>query len=114
MNTEPGNKLIADFMGKPTHIMPQLLKYHTSWDWLMPVVEKIFMQRLIVEDFVITPGKAYIIVKGAGKFNSPFNPCYTTIQEVWYVVVKFIEWYNKAEKVQGSDTTMLNQGTEAK
>ena len=53
------NKLIAEFMGwdilSPTTIPPNLhlsnlevdsgeianLKYHSSWDWLMPVVEKI-------------------------------------------------------------------------
>jgi len=49
------NKLIAEFMGRGgtfnhdktmicTGIYPDtmtLMKYHTSWDWLMPVVEKI-------------------------------------------------------------------------
>jgi uncharacterized protein YyaL (SSP411 family) len=54
------NKLIAEFMGlkdgakyfSPTlevaesvglgmHIYPDEMRYHISWDWLMPVVEKI-------------------------------------------------------------------------
>ena len=50
------NKLIAKFMGIPSykkgrylmfeyadnnHRTEQDLAYHTSWDWLMPVVEKI-------------------------------------------------------------------------
>tara|TARA_R110000851_G_scaffold36378_5_gene94964 strand:- start:3059 stop:3364 length:306 start_codon:yes stop_codon:yes gene_type:complete len=54
------NKLIAEFMGlgdgdkyfSPTledaesvglgmHVYPDEMRYHTSWDWLMPVVEKI-------------------------------------------------------------------------
>ena len=59
MKNIENNKLIADFMGwniqSPTTIPTDLhlsnleldngdimeLKYHTSWDWLMPVVEKI-------------------------------------------------------------------------
>ena len=43
------NKLIAEFMGggKEYHIdmnTKTLKSYHTSWDWLMPVLEKIEME----------------------------------------------------------------------
>ena len=62
MGTIEGNKLIAEFMGlatyqsehklgrknKPTfvikdnkHLTIRQVKYHSSWDWLMPVVAKI-------------------------------------------------------------------------
>ena len=49
------NKLIAEFMGKPYKqeflekgvggvfeevVLYEDLQYHTSWDWLMPVIEK--------------------------------------------------------------------------
>ncbi len=56
---EKNNKLIAEFMGNPTIFNPihdatlyqvkeqsnmtyhiDELEYHTSWDWLMPVVEQ--------------------------------------------------------------------------
>ena len=39
------NELIAEFMGVGKHYEAQssnqFNQYHTSWDWLMPVVEKI-------------------------------------------------------------------------
>jgi len=51
------NKIIAEFMGWKPHTLNELIRdnpfgeseiipiksinYHTSWDWLMPVVEKI-------------------------------------------------------------------------
>lgn len=59
MTTEENNKLIAEFMGltepfelpqfgtiRPngdfkTEFLAHQLRYHNSWDWLMPVVEKI-------------------------------------------------------------------------
>ncbi len=59
MNTQENNKMIAEFMGaEKTHIQSvgdiycpvpskngseyaDKLQYHSSWDWLMPVVEKI-------------------------------------------------------------------------
>jgi hypothetical protein len=60
MNTQENNKLIAEFMGyenvgtlnNPMYdyydnyfqdgsYVPHELCYHKSWDWLMPVVEKI-------------------------------------------------------------------------
>jgi hypothetical protein len=36
------NKLIAEFMGLRKWCERSDLKYHTSWDWLMPVVQKCF------------------------------------------------------------------------
>lgn len=58
---------------------PFQLKYHSSWDWLMPVVEKI------------------------GKMNEPFIhklpvsklSIFTPIEEVFHKVVDFIKWYNQ-------------------
>ena len=43
------NKLIAEFMGYPNiandkdkkDYLEDCVKYHESWDWLMPVVQKI-------------------------------------------------------------------------
>lgn len=51
METREGNKLIAEFMDFKHRTMSTILsgeveikdelQYHSSWDWLMPVVEKI-------------------------------------------------------------------------
>ena len=53
LNSREDNKLIAEFMGMKysdeksfnngewTHSIKSLSKFETSWDWLMPVVEKI-------------------------------------------------------------------------
>ena len=54
MTTEESNKLVAEFMGciynndfyydNDPNMYPEGIegsKYHSSWDWLMPVVEKI-------------------------------------------------------------------------
>ena len=57
MNTQENNKMIAEFMKLPTEIFQPRgiinygiddswyeeheLSYHLSWDWLMPVVDKI-------------------------------------------------------------------------
>ncbi len=53
MNTQENNKLIAEFMGLELTTdgisdlyytkdkrLKQIENYHTSWDWLMPVVSK--------------------------------------------------------------------------
>tara|TARA_R110000824_G_scaffold1687_2_gene8379 strand:+ start:893 stop:1138 length:246 start_codon:yes stop_codon:yes gene_type:complete len=46
MNTQENNKLIAEFMGYEVHPVYEDerhdLHYHTSWDWLMPVIHKCF------------------------------------------------------------------------
>lgn len=87
------NKLIAEFMGatwfghsmenpKPWWIInskeyySEDLKYHTSWDWLMPVVEKI------------------------GRKDCDHEPLagvtlYSPIGMVYHAVVEFIKWYHE-------------------
>ena len=106
---EEGNKLIAEFMGAKNDIsdiyyLPEFghyfnsygqtewsdcfrlneLKYCSSWDWLMPVVEK------------IEKTYAYVNIKGCAVNISTIveTSAPTKIEAVWHACVEFIEWYN--------------------
>ena len=103
------NKIIAEFMGVKTIAMDELysilrqnrengfihtpqaytideLKYHSSWDWLMPVVQKI----------------------GDDYYNTPFDETYSkltegyeniwTIEDTYNAVVEFIKENNDGER----------------
>jgi len=97
-NTEK-NKLIAEFMGKnqepydfPEHgyitfggavktdFFKEQLKFHKSWDWLMPVLKKVreIINACLSEEYV----------------NLKLSPYDYTIEQVYESVVKFIQWYN--------------------
>ena len=60
------------------------LKYHSSWDWLMPVVEK------------IEKTYAYVDIKGCAVNISTIveTSAPTKIEAVYMACVEFIEWYN--------------------
>jgi hypothetical protein len=112
------NKLIAEFMGiekisysdTPTverfrygnsMLFETDLKYHTSWDWLMPVVEKI-------QSIDITPAPNYrgyrieIVPSGYVSIKGfPMPPILANvsiegslINAVYQAVIQFVEWYN--------------------
>ena len=115
------NKLIAEFMGwevglhggrevehcvqgqLETHkkvvgnwLSFQNMKYHKSWDWLMPVVRKLENEfhynkkspvyLLDFEDYY-----EYQMLKG-------LNIMEATIEQVYDAVVNLIQWYNKQQK----------------
>lgn len=96
---ESNNKLIAEFMGM-TYYIPnddslmvekapigvfitptKSLKYHTSWDWLMPVIEK------IQDKYVENPELDY-------QYIDEIRLALPNIQEVYYLVVEFIKDQN--------------------
>lgn len=119
-----GNKLIAEFMDyvdeyhnccKYSKSWFDELKYHLSWDCLMPVVEKIENLDIRGNGYDFPKVKfmgdhceifAYATFRGkcfywkpymglGGSFHNHDNQFETKIQAVWSAVVKFIEWYNK-------------------
>jgi|SRR6478752_5426165 len=123
MTTEEGNKIIAEFMGAyydnmlgkfrielnpfPNFMWTASLdeiKYHSSWDWLMPVVEKInaldslrnevaWADTYYINDYnrVVEYGKYRKWSKRVWR-KSHTEP---KINAVWLAVIEFINWYNK-------------------
>lgn len=113
-----GNELIADFMGLESfedsrygklwtnpasdgiHAKTAFdLKYQKSWDWLMPVVEKIAKMKFRVKinsNHVDTS----VIIQGVEDSESVLNIMYYSrpIEAVYTAAVQFIKWYNEQSK----------------
>ncbi len=102
-----GNKLIAEFMGgefneRQSFVYFKLpvnkaysvlddLKYHSSWDWLMPVVEKIEKGNFGVKQC----RKVVEIYIDDTKENIIHSKHRNRIESLWYAIIEFINWYNK-------------------
>jgi hypothetical protein len=124
MNATEDNKIIAEFMGLsikegvtyytdsddmfPIGIEVQrpYLPYNTSWDWLMPVVEKIRsvtsydIDRFSTE-VIIYGDKTSIKSKGYGEkehsksfFNKSIRGKYNSIEHTYKAVLEYVKWYN--------------------
>ncbi len=114
VSTIEGNKLIAEFMGgEPFNFINEFdeivcgfevygsayplksLEYHLSWDWLMPVVEKI--ESLLLSDIEIEGKACKCQPLNNVKILSVAN---SKIEAVWCVVVDFIKWNNEQKSNQ--------------
>ena len=121
-----GNKIIVKFMGfserKPDEEFETVwfkkggfnqyginqLKYHLSWDWLMPVIEKIesvwvghTQPRVMIEGTycqIADSGGYFAKNSKLNKDNQLGGECYpnkyTKIENTYRMVIKFIEWHN--------------------
>lgn len=111
-----GNKLIAEFLGFKVRstsdtssygngyttylyskdgITLYSVFYDCSWDWLMPVVEKIEDLDFIVS---ILNNSCCVLIKGKTTAESVtkgyIHSEKSKIEATWKAVVKFIEWYD--------------------
>ena len=93
MNTQENNKMIAEFMGKEIYQHYHESNYHCSWDWLMPVVEKIE-----------SLGYVFTIQGGKAEYGEMISETRCFIAEnkrssTYNAVVEFINQYNKDESI---------------
>jgi hypothetical protein len=90
-----GNKLIADFMGWIHHKDENInemeianLQYHSSWDWIMPVVKKIagimLSESEVLKKSPMRKWKAITIALEVAEGEA-----------LWLSIVDFIKWYNQ-------------------
>lgn len=117
------NELIADFMGyerdKWKYFIPEHgyistdglwkdmfssehLKYHKSWAWVMPVLQRIesIDYDTLISNFQVT------VSTDSKNISNVFigdaeNAVETKLQAVYKVVVEFIEWYNRKQSENG-------------
>lgn len=100
METQKGNELIAIFNGGTENSLRWF--YDTSWDSLMPVIDKI---NGLGKEYSIAIFKTYIscTVEKGGKVYKDFSFAHseyitstqTSKEAAFKLVVKFIMWYNE-------------------
>jgi hypothetical protein len=67
-------------------------KYHESWDWLMPVVDKIrSYNNVIAFEICFCLGVIVKVRYGDEWHNYESN---NALEVIWTAVVEFIQWYN--------------------
>jgi hypothetical protein len=108
MEYTESNKMIAEFMGLWVIQLPETrfsedqvwaedLKYHTSWYWLMPVVDKIRGMGYRVDISIGVDCSVHI--RKIGQTTGPNIVAYSeSLQAVYTAVVQFITWFNAQPK----------------
>jgi hypothetical protein len=97
------NKLIAEFMGMEEHLTLSQMRYHTSWDWLMPVVDKctqIGFRDTDTDDNPLYELWDRLFCDNMGQFVGNHR------DEVYNSVVEFIKEYNTTQWKKDWDNTM--------
>jgi hypothetical protein len=104
MKTKENNRLIAEFMGIDQVDIDYHedsngeLKYHTSWDWLMPVVEKIESledeNKCKLYNFQSEQCFVTIVVNHTGEDIVEVDAD-NRLDATYQAVISFIKFYNK-------------------
>jgi hypothetical protein len=102
MNTTESNKLLAEFLGMELttdgisqlyytedRSLRQIPKFHTDWNWLMQVVDKIFSTDLYYDEY---------IDYNASMFTNGQIELSASIKHVYDQCVEFVKWYNEQKK----------------
>ncbi len=106
--TVENNKLIAEFLGyewdNQNEVLTQnkfaiqnsVTKFHSDWNWLMQLVEKIESLGFATSIASGSKGFACVITKGVENiFLSNNKTSKTKIEAVYNACVEFIKWYNQ-------------------
>jgi hypothetical protein len=83
-----------------TNVNIEEAKYHTSWDWLMPVVQKIEWLDSKDIDCRITIERQECRIyfdNGIEKYERLIGS-HPKIETVWLSIISFINWYNTQSK----------------
>ncbi len=89
---EQKNRMIAEFIGKEIYQYHHESFYHSSWDWLMPVVEKIENYNSGSTLVIIEDERCHLDTQNNFEIDSVGH---TKIEATYNAVVQFIEWYNE-------------------
>lgn len=119
MNTTKNNNLIAEFMGYklishsmgsyynivdiinsfPVNSLVEGLMYHASWDWLMPVVEKIEKTKgfdMLELQSHIEDGHSFTFYFDNDEYAQQRRiKGNTKLEATYQAVVVFIKWHNE-------------------
>jgi hypothetical protein len=121
LSVEEGNKLIAEFMGISVFerygdvrtypsgsTVSKRVQYHKSWDWLMPIVEKIEKEHqaefIIASQVEEKDGEVTWYQDAAINLWTDEGQRYfetsssSKIQSVWDIIIQFIQWHNQNKK----------------
>ena len=81
--------------------LPNLLKYDTDWNWLMPVIDKI--ESLDLWEIDIYRQCCEVVFDLQFQMSAIVYTGVTKIEATYKAVVKFIKWYNTQPNVNGRE-----------